>query len=278
MHVTKELFPTRVRLLLAHWRFHTELWLEPVQKDIRKIGYFATLTQRLSPFLGKACPYSWLRANAVQLRQQCPAHMPLDECVDTLIAHRMFLANQKRNEILPLLQQLRALRPRYLCEIGSAQGGTLFLFSQVAASNAALLSIDIGFSKAQLRAYPHLGRPGQSLRCMSADSHKKRTRKAIEQWLGGNRLDFLFIDGDHSLAGVTEDYKMYAPLVRPGGLIAFHDIVPDHSHRFGVNTGSDAGEVPAFWSALKEQHQSAREFIEDSQQDGYGLGVISMPE
>jgi hypothetical protein len=31
---------------------------------------------------------------------------------------------------------------------------------------------------------------------------------------------------------------MYSPLVRKGGIIAFHDIIPDYYTRYGIKTGS----------------------------------------
>ena len=40
-------------------------------------------------------------------------------------------------------------------------------------------------------------------------------------------IDFLFIDGDHSIEGCKEDFDMYAPKLKPGGYIAFHDYYPD---------------------------------------------------
>jgi predicted O-methyltransferase YrrM len=36
-------------------------------------------------------------------------------------------------------------------------------------------------------------------------------------------FDFIFVDGDHSVEGITRDWKDWAPRVRPGGLIALHD-------------------------------------------------------
>lgn len=39
-------------------------------------------------------------------------------------------------------------------------------------------------------------------------------------------IDLLFIDGDHSLRGVTKDFNLYFPLVNSGGYIVFDDYLP----------------------------------------------------
>jgi predicted O-methyltransferase YrrM len=92
----------------------------------------------------------------------------------------------------------------------------------------------------------------------------------------GQKLDFLFIDGDHSLAGVKSDFEMYSPLVRPGGFVAFHDIVPDYQMRYGTFTGTSVGEVPLFWAELKRLHAGTQDLIESPDQDGYGIGVLQI--
>lgn len=38
--------------------------------------------------------------------------------------------------------------------------------------------------------------------------------------------DFLFVDAGHSYDDVRADYENYRPMVRAGGLIAFHDALP----------------------------------------------------
>jgi MMP 1-O-methyltransferase len=43
-------------------------------------------------------------------------------------------------------------------------------------------------------------------------------------------LDFLFIDGDHTIGGCRYDYETYAPVVKPGGWLAFHDYRPEHGY------------------------------------------------
>lgn len=46
--------------------------------------------------------------------------------------------------------------------------------------------------------------------------------KVYGQFKGG--IDALFIDGDHSYKGVLIDWLLYSPLVKVGGIVAFHDI------------------------------------------------------
>jgi predicted O-methyltransferase YrrM len=52
-----------------------------------------------------------------------------------------------------------------------------------------------------------------------------KTLEEVKRILGGEKADFLFIDGDYTYEGVKRDL-MYSPLVREGGIIAFHDICP----------------------------------------------------
>ena len=40
-------------------------------------------------------------------------------------------------------------------------------------------------------------------------------------------IDLLFIDGGHTYEQALSDYRGWTPLVRPGGVIAIHDIYPD---------------------------------------------------
>ncbi len=46
-------------------------------------------------------------------------------------------------------------------------------------------------------------------------------------------VDLLFIDGDHRYEGVMADFLLYSPLVKKGGIIAFHDVIAQ-ADDFGV--------------------------------------------
>jgi predicted O-methyltransferase YrrM len=73
---------------------------------------------------------------------------------------------------------------------------------------------------------------------IQGDSHSIETLRKIEGILKGRKVDFLFIDADHSYEGVKKDFEMYSPLVRKGGIIAFYDIISDYYTRYGIKTSS----------------------------------------
>ncbi len=232
-------------------------------------------TRRVAPRWADRVEGWWLLKQADMLRRRCAAAGDQEEVVDLFLRSRTFRVNQKRVEILSLLRLLQREPPRRVCEIGGDKGGTVSLFAQAAATDAQLLSLDINYRPALMQALPRFARSGQTITCIAADSHASQTEAAARRWLGGECLDFLFIDGDHSLTGVARDFAMYTPLVRRGGLIALHDIIPDYRTRYGRETSCDAGGVPVFWDKLKSEARfPIREFIADRQQDGYGLGVV----
>ena len=41
--------------------------------------------------------------------------------------------------------------------------------------------------------------------------------------LGNDSVDLLFIDGGHTFDVVRKDIELYVPLVKPGGIVSFHD-------------------------------------------------------
>jgi predicted O-methyltransferase YrrM len=78
-------------------------------------------------------------------------------------------------------------------------------------------------------------------------------------------LDFLFIDGDHTYGGVRSDFEMYAPLVRKGGIVVFHDIVKHPPHL--------ECDVDRFWREIRQRYRHV-EIIKDPLQGWAGIGVL----
>lgn len=184
-----------------------------------------------------------------------------------------FKSNQKSCEIVGLLTEVRVLRPRLLCEIGSDRGGTLALLSQVAADDALIISIDPIHQNRKTVPYESLVRSDQRLIRIGGDSHSHLVLQQLQAALAGRPLDFLFIDGDHSYEGVKQDFATYAPLVRKEGLIAFHDIVPVQSSCSQAYVGG----VPDFFAQEVSPVYQTRVWIENAGQDGYGIGMLHWP-
>ena len=83
--------------------------------------------------------------------------------------------------------------------------------------------------------------------------------------LNDKKVDFLFIDGDHTYQGVKKDFEIYCSLVKKDGIIGFHDIVSGPEE--------DVGEVPKFWKEIKKRSKY-QEIIKKREQGGYGIGII----
>jgi predicted O-methyltransferase YrrM len=201
----------------------------------------------------------------------------LEELVDWAcdpVNNRELFSAQIKVEILQLLKHIAPLRARTVLEIGTSLGGTLLLLSHVAAPDALVISLDLKHTPEQLAAFPLLVRDTQRLKLLSADSHAPATLDRLMAVLGRRPVDFLFIDGDHSFEGVKADFDTYSPLVRPGGVIALHDIIPDDMIRYGKPTLNISGEVYRYWAQLKTDFLGALEFVERPDQDAYGIGVI----
>jgi hypothetical protein len=67
-----------------------------------------------------------------------------------------------------------------------------------------------------------------------------------------------------------------SPLVGEGGVIAFHDVVPDFKTRYGIETRVYSGGVHKFWDEIKSAHHGIA-IIDNADQDGCGIGVIRAP-
>ena len=69
----------------------------------------------------------------------------------------------------------------------------------------------------------------------------------------GAGLAFCFIDADHTKTGIPRDIAAYAPAIKPGGILAFHDYDPDEDKRgkgYVVKKTVDAWQKKAQWKPL----------------------------
>lgn len=173
---------------------------------------------------------------------------------------------QIRSEFLNLLDIFWEQKPKTILEIGTAEGGTLFCFCKLAPDDGTIISINLGgCPKWKIPIYQAFKKENQKLYLLREDSHKQETLDKLKNILQSRKIDFLFIDSDHSYFGVKQDFEMYSPLVKKGGIVAFHDIVQGREQ--------EAGEVYVFWKEIKGNYKN-KEIIKDKEQKGFGIGII----
>ncbi len=195
-------------------------------------------------------------------------------CRLAYMAIRKHYAVQSLWELTQLLSGVTRLRPATIMEIGTHRGGTLYCWSRILPPDATLVSLDLpadaNDAHTTVPALEKLLVPkGRKCAFIRDDSHAQATLEKVKAALAGRPVDFLFIDGDHSYAGVKLDFEMYGGLVRSGGLIAFHDIAP--------NPDVPEYGVAKFWQEVKKSH-NAREFIDPHPVGpaGMGIGVVTV--
>lgn len=194
------------------------------------------------------------------------------------LAEKEFGILQVPLEIVSLLDYVAATKPKTVGEIGLKHGGNSFMFLRKLENATLYLGMDLVLNNiSKLRYYR---RSSQEIHTLEGNSQLTAVVNKAERILNGRKFDFLFIDGDHEYNGVLEDLIQWYSLVRPGGLIAFHDIVPDEEAKTGIRPKNSliwGGGVYRFWAQIKD-HFEHKEFVKDWEQRGFGIGVIHKPE
>lgn len=200
-----------------------------------------------------------------------PADMPFDEAFE--VATTRVGIGQQREEARWLFERVRALAPKVVLEIGVSLGGTLFLWTRAATHDALLVGLDMQEQGrlGRFSAFPLVRRAFAADRqrvelLLDVDSHAEATVERVRRLIGGRPVDFLFVDGDHSYDGVWSDVQLYGPLVRAGGLVAFHDV--------SQTPASWTEGVARFWREFSEQ-RDVEECVVDAE-PGFGIGAYTV--
>jgi cephalosporin hydroxylase len=185
---------------------------------------------------------------------------------------------QVREEIIPFVDFLRQRPLKHVMEIGSESGGTLYLWAKLAKLGGLKISLDKpdGTSGSWLYREPEALAKRTKLfesfaprvKVVTGDSHSEEIKAQVANILGNEKLDFLFIDGDHSYEGVKADWEMYREFVRPGGIVAFHDI------NQGEYMNIRGCQVGRLWAELQAEKLKTREF--NQKKHWAGIGVVEI--
>jgi predicted O-methyltransferase YrrM len=164
-------------------------------------------------------------------------------------------ASQGEQELLWLLNRIDAtVKPEVIVEIGVHQGYSMETWHK-AFNPRIMVGIESDLHDLKWDLEPNS-------KIIVGDSHDHEIAESLVEELDGHMIDFLFIDGDHMYKGVKQDFEMYAPLVKKGGIIAFDDI---------DLYDNESVEVYKFW---KELTDSGKWGWSMTSADSNGIGVL----
>ncbi len=177
------------------------------------------------------------------------------------------------SEFEELLKIYKDLQPTRILEIGSLTGRALRHFMHYVQEGAIVISLDLpvrdfcgpGDFRVEEQEHnytvewPKWAKENKiKLYLIKGMSQNAKSLEQVKNITP--ELDFVFIDGNHMYEYVKKDYEMYSPLVRKGGIIAFHDI--------GLN---EEGGVYKLWNNLKGKHKHIEILHSDKKEKGIGI-------
>lgn len=177
--------------------------------------------------------------------------------------------SQDESELRGFIQLLRDRGVTRYLEIGARHGDT---FHEVMASlpaGSVGVAVDLpgalwGVEKSRnaLNAVvSDLNSKGYKASALFGDSQTEATRRLVA---GRGPFDAILIDGDHTLPGVTADWRNYGGMAP---IVAFHDIVGTGQ---AEKVEGNPVEVPILWERIKAAHEVV-EFVTSGSRMGIGV-------
>jgi cephalosporin hydroxylase len=150
---------------------------------------------------------------------------------------------QESHELQWLISKVEKLNPlKVIVEVGIDKGGTLKFWDSIM-NKGTIIGIDINNAIGNY----YITKSNNNLMFIFQDSTLPSTLEKLKKCLAGKTIDFLHLDGCHEGA-VFHDYENFSPLVRQGGLIAFHDCgeptIFYHLNRGATSTRWTRGGAP----------------------------------
>lgn len=136
---------------------------------------------------------------------------------------------QTRSSFEWMINHAAQTNPKIILEIGTGKGVACLFYDELVGHNGLIITLNLSdqtdMDVEDVKSEWHR---------LIFDSGTPEALQAVKDILKGRQVDFLFIDGDHGfwVNGVhdpvpfSKDFNNYWPLVRSGGLAAFHDCDP----------------------------------------------------
>jgi predicted O-methyltransferase YrrM len=177
--------------------------------------------------------------------------------------------HQNYYEFTDWLNVLAEIRPVRGLEIGTYFFGSSRLTLELLPGIDYLLTVDIENRLTQQDFREVVAGYEGRLWFLHGDSTSPSVHADVQAVFADEPADFAFVDGAHDAATLVHDFALALAVVRPGGLIAFHDC-----------TIPLAQDVVDFWGVLAAAHPERCRLLRADGRGGeeYGIGVYRVPE
>lgn len=140
--------------------------------------------------------------------------------LSNILDNRPFMRRGEPEFLVQILNKLPA-NPTVL-EIGTFRGLSAVLMAKQR-KDAFIITIDphIGIESSSLTSTEETARA--NFRRFKVESRIHHEKISSQEFKLTKEIDMLFIDGEHSFAGVSHDYCKFQGYVKKGGYIVFHD-------------------------------------------------------
>lgn len=143
---------------------------------------------------------------------------------------------QRRNELDQMLKLASLISPKVVYEIGADKGGSVYLWACIPTVKR-VIACEIGgipYNEHFEKAFP-----ATDFLWLPVSSYAKETVSQVRQWLGNDKIDMLFIDGDKGKGMFEKDFRTYLPMMSPRSIIFMHDINDDGPRECFLNVSKE---------------------------------------
>lgn len=170
------------------------------------------------------------------------------------------VALQVPDELDGFLEMFKASSPMVTVEIGTMHGATVWQWAKHSPANAKVIAVDLDVG---LLA-PSLSEFGDKIVRIQGGSQWPETVNKVASVLDSlnQPIQCLFVDADHTGDNPIRDFNAYAPHLKRGALVGFHDV-----------DCADLPDVGKCWDTLKERFPNNHTFS-IGKPDSMGIGCF----
>jgi len=176
-------------------------------------------------------------------------------------------------DLVRLLNRFSQWKPRWVLDLGTTDGGLLFLLARVAGDDAHIIAAslpDQPFTAERIPFFNAMARAGQTIHCLTDLPDHEAIYQAVEKILGQQRFDCIYFRGNRPLNEVRWDYRKYRAKLRSGGLLAWNGIQPI------ADPGPTQNGGDLLWKEVRDLFPQRAEYLEGCRSTTGGIAVIKL--